>query len=67
MTQFIIYYHIIEPKNYIKDIKTYKSHTISFKWYEYISRKKIVKRFFETLQENYPVMYKDIDSIHLIF
>lgn len=62
MTQFIIYYHI-----YVDDIKTNKSLTISFKWYEHISRKKIVKRFFETLEEDYPVMYQDIDSIHLIF
>lgn len=61
MTEFIVKYHI-----YVDDIKTNKSLIVSFKWYEYITHDRIIKRFFKNLKEDYPVYYSDIDSVILI-
>lgn len=59
---FIVKYHI-----YIDDVKTYKTLNVTFKWYEYVSINRILKRFFKNLNESYPVFSSDIDSINLVF
>ena len=61
MTKFIVNYHI-----YKDGVKTNKSKNVSFKWYEFITSSRVLKRFFEGLDEEYPVFCSDIDSINLI-
>lgn len=61
MTKFIVNYHTYED-----GVKTNKSKNVSFKWYEFITSSRVLKRFFESLDEEYPVFCSDIDSINLI-
>lgn len=63
MTTFVVKYH-----RYVDGVRTYFTKEVEFKWYEHISQRRIVTKFFKYIDDMHitDVAYSDIDSISLV-